>query len=256
MTDRPSQPVADLARRRQSCGFCALESLCLPASVTGSDLKRIDELVQQRLPMDRGKCLFHEGAPFHALFVVRTGSFKSYTVLPDGSAQVLGFHLPGEILGVDALDQERHQCTVEALERSSVCEVPFVRLHAVSAEVPGFQRQLYRVIGREFVREQQHTAMMGRKQAMERIAAFLKSLSDRRRALGLDHAVFTLSMSRHDIGNFLGLVVETVSRLFTKLATQGVIEVNNKELRILNFDALHALCGEVPDKHEAGCARA
>ncbi len=246
-----TQPVTPLLpeRRRESCARCALEPLCLPASVGAEDLGRIDALVEKRAPVERGKTLFHEGAPFRALYVVRAGSFKTYTVLPDGAAQILGFHLPGEIVGVDALDRDRHLCTAEALERASVCEVPFARLHAVAAQVPALQRQLYRIIGREFAQGQQHVAMMGRRQAMERLAAFLKSLADRRASLGLDPALFQLGMSRQDIGNYLGLVVETVSRLFTRLAHDGVIAVKNKEVHILDFHALCTRCGET-EQHE------
>jgi len=239
-----SSQVLDLTRLRRSCAACGLQQLCLPAAIAGDDLKRLDDIVQSRRPVDRGQTLFLPGTPFHALYVVRSGAFKTFVTNEQGETQILGFHLPGEILGLDAISAERHQCTAEALERTTVCEVPFARLSHIALQVPDLQRQLLRVISREVMRDHEHLVMLGRRQAQERLAIFLKSLSERYRRLKRDPALLTLPMSRYELANYLGLVVETVSRLFTRFQQMGVLEVRRKNVRILDFAKLEALAAE------------
>lgn len=240
----------DLETLRQSCADCALHDMCLPAAIDGEDLARLDRVVKRRRPLERGDVLFREGAELPSLFVVRSGTLKTSTTLPEGDVQILGFHLPGEIIGLDGLSGERHMATAEAIESATVCEVPFVRLSEVAASVPGLQLQLYRVMSREFVREQLHPVMMGRKQAMARLALFLHGFAERRRATGLDDTDLTLSMSRQELANYLGLVIETVSRLFSRLQAQGVLSVDRKRVRILDPAALDALArGEDDGAH-------
>lgn len=239
-----SHAVVDLARLRRTCSACGLHQLCLPAAIGGDDLHRLDEILQARRPLERGQAVFRTDHAFASLFVVRSGSFKTFTTNEQGDSQVLGFHLPGEILGFDAVSTDRHQCTAEALERSTVCEVPYMKLAQVAAQVPELQRQLMRVISREVQRDHEHLVMMGRRHAQERLAIFLKSLSDRYRRLQRDPSVLTLGMSRYELANYLGLVVETVSRLFTRLQQLGVLEVHRKTVRIVDFDKLDAMTGE------------
>ncbi|ANB18382.1 helix-turn-helix domain-containing protein [Dokdonella koreensis] len=243
--------IIDLRELRQSCAGCALNQLCLPASIGGEDLARLDDVVKRRQPLDRGETLFREGSDHPALFVVRSGSLKTSVTLPEGDTQILGFHLTGEIIGFDGLAGERHQCTAEALERSSVCEVPFDKLSQVAAQVPGLQHQLFRVMSREFVREQQHPVMMGRKQALSRLAIFLRSLSERRAGTGHDARELQLSMSRQEMANYLGLVIETVSRLFSRLQHLGIVEVDRRTVRILDLPALSALAEGGEEDHRA-----
>ncbi|GAB3035407.1 MULTISPECIES: fumarate/nitrate reduction transcriptional regulator Fnr [Oleiagrimonas] len=240
--------VIDFNALRKSCGSCALAQLCLPASIGADDLTRLDHLVQQRKPTDRGTTLFDTGSSHARLYVVRSGSFKTYVDLPDGDHQVLGFHLPGDLLGLDALPSERHRCSAEALERSTVCEVPFNDLSVVASKLPGLQQQLYRVMSDQFALEQEHMVMMGRRQAPARLAIFLHSLSERRKRLGLDPLELNLSMSRQDIANYLGLVIETVSRLMGRFQTAGVLEVERRIVRIRDMDALRAMAhgGDTP----------
>lgn len=238
MSETPDKRVVDIGSLRRSCAACALSQLCLPATIDGEDLRRLDEAVRQHRPIERGSALFREGEPFTDLFVVRAGSLKTYAAQEDGLEQVLGFHLPGDIIGLDAVAEGAHRCSAEALERANVCMVPFAALNDVARQVPGLQRQLYRVISREFVRDQEHLATMGRKQAHERLAIFLKSLSDRRRALSHEPFELELSMSRADIANYLGLVIETVSRLFGRFQDEGVLEVQRKSVHIRDYDAL------------------
>lgn len=238
-----SAQIIDLGVLRNSCAKCSLQQLCLPASIGSGDLDRLDSIVRNRRPMQRGERLFSVGTPLAALFVARDGAFKTTTLSEEGSAQIIGFHLPGELIGLDALGTERHRCEAEALELATVCEVPYNQLQHIAAQVPGLQRQLMRVIGRGTNQDHSHLAMMGRKHAVERVALFLHSISERYRLLGRPHDAFTLPMSREDIANYLGLVIETVSRSFSRLAEDGAIAVRGKQLRIISEQRLMDVTG-------------
>jgi CRP/FNR family transcriptional regulator len=233
----------DITQLRRSCRSCGLYELCLPAGIDESDLAQLDTAVRDKRVLARGDALFRQDDPFGSLYVVRSGSMKTMVEDVHGELQVLGFHLPGEIVGVDAMAHDRHLCSAEALERTSVCELPYSQLQRVLTEVPGLQRQLLRVVSREIASEQSHLVMMGRQQAQERLAIFLRSLSERFGRLSRDTVTLTLTMSRYDIASYLGLVVETVSRLFTKMETAGVLTVSRKHIVILRPDLLAELCG-------------
>lgn len=237
-------PSLDLGQLRRTCQACALHALCLPASISVDELHSLDAIVRTRRPLDRGQQLFASGARFQSLFVVRSGSFKTTLESTTGETQVLGFHLPGEIIGFDALSDDIHRCNAEALERASVCEVPYAQLDEFASQVPGLRRQLMRIASREVVKDHEHLMMMGRKQAQERLAIFLRSLSERYRNLHRAPELLELPMSRHELANYLGLVVETVSRLFTRFEELGVLEVNRKQIRIVDFAKLDELAGE------------
>ncbi|MFC5437089.1 cyclic nucleotide-binding domain-containing protein [Rhodanobacter umsongensis] len=238
----PAAIVLDLNQLRRSCGSCALHELCLPAGIGVADLQRLDATVKDKRMLDRGAMLYREGDKFDALYVVRSGSLKTFVQNEAGDVQILAFHLPGEIIGFDALASDRHVSQAEALERSSVCELPYAKLQQVASEVPALHRQLMRVISREVVEEHRHLVMMGRQQAQEQLATFLRSLADRYQRLQRDSTALNLPMSRYDIANYLGLVVETVSRLFSRMEEMGVLEVNRKSVRVLRPDLLAGLC--------------
>jgi CRP/FNR family transcriptional regulator len=241
---RVERPGLDLKLLQKSCANCGLSQLCLPASIGDEDLPRLDEIVQVKKTLEREQSLFDAGQKFRALYVVRSGTFKTFTVDGEGETQVLGFHLPGEIVGLDAIAAGRHQCSAEALEHSSACEVPFDKLEAIARELPGLQKQLLRVISLEVQQDQRHLVMIGRKVALERLAIFLHSLSQRLQRVRRDPYEFVLPMSRRDLANYLGLVIETVSRLFSRLAELGVITVERKTIRILDPKRLRELAGE------------
>ncbi|MFC5525450.1 helix-turn-helix domain-containing protein [Rhodanobacter ginsengisoli] len=234
----------DLDHLRRSCGSCALHELCLPAGIGTDDLELLDATVHDKRALDRGKTLFRQGESFHALYVVRSGSLKSFVESAGGDLQVLGFHLPGEIVGIDGLTSDHHMCSAEALERTSICELPYAQLQHVTGAVPALHRQLMRVVSREMVAEHEHMVMMGRQQAQERLAIFLQGLAVRYARLSRDPATLTLPMSRYDIANYLGLVMETVSRLFSRMEAAGILSVNRKAVRILRPDLLAELCGQ------------
>jgi CRP/FNR family transcriptional regulator len=248
---RSALPAIDLKSLPRSCAECGLLPLCLPASISREDLPRLDEVVQIKKAVEREQPLFVAGQPSSALYVVRSGSFKSYAVDGEGDTQVIGFHLPGEVIGLEAAANGSYRSNAEALERSVVCEVPFGGLEHVARELPGLHRQLMRVIGREVHQDQEHLVMIGRKVALERLAIFLHSLSLRLERVRRDPHCFVLPMSRRDLANYLGLVIETVSRLFSRLAELGVIEVERKTIRILDPGKLKQLAGEVCAGHHA-----
>ncbi len=233
--------VVDLARLRQSCAKCSLQALCLPAAIGVEDMNRLDRIVQNRRPMNTGDHLYHAGQHLSALYVAREGAFKTTVTDEQGVSQVIGFHLPGELIGLDALGSGAHGCDAQALTQANVCEVPLSQLEVVAAQVPGLQHQLLRVIGQSINRDHHHLEMLGLKSAHERMAVFLHGLAERYHALGRQSDLLVLPMSRQDIGSYLGLVIETVSRTLNKMQEDGLIHVHGRQIKILNMKSLASM---------------
>ena len=235
-------PIEDI---RRGCESCGLVELCLPAGIGHEDLLLLQASVRDRASLEPGESLFRQGDSYRALYVVRSGVLK--TVIHDaaGGSQIIGFHLPGEIVGVDAMAYDAHQCSAIALERSSICQLSTTEIENVVSRIPSLMRQIVRAVSREVVLEQGHLVVMGRQQAQERVAIFLRGLSDRHARLSLDPHVLVLSMSRYDIANYLGLVVETVSRALTRMEAAGVLKVDRRQITILDAGRLGEMCGEV-----------
>ncbi len=240
--------VIDLVRLRQSCAKCSLQTLCLPAAIGLDDMEQLDRVVRNRRPMAVGDHLYRSGQTLNALFVAREGAFKTTITDEQGQSQVIGFHLPGELIGLDALGSGTHACDAQALTQANVCEVPLSQLEAVAAQVPGLQHQLLRIIGQSINRDHSHLEMLGVKSASDRMALFLHGLSERYRMLGRPAELIVLPMSRQDIGSYLGLVIETVSRSFNKLQEDGVISVHGRQVKILDMKRLSAMAHITPDK--------
>lgn len=210
------------------------------------DVERLDSIVKRTRPLHRGDHLFRGGEHFRSLYVVKTGSVKTYAPSEEGGEQVLGFHLPGELIGLDAINQNTHACSARVLETSAICEVPFPRLEELAAAIPSLQHQLYRLLSKEIGHDTDMLLLLGRKNAEERLAAFLVSMSRRLSKRGLSATDFYLSMSRHDIGSYLGLAVETVSRLFTRFQDEGLLLVDRKHVQVLDRAALETMAGTPP----------
>ncbi|MFT3898380.1 MAG: helix-turn-helix domain-containing protein [Thermomonas sp.] len=237
-----SAPVPlDLARLRRSCAECSLHRLCLPAGVDREDLGRLDAVVQRRRPLRSGESLFHAGDPLGSVFVASDGAFKTVVVNEAGEEHVLGFHLPGELFGLDAIGSGRHRCDALALTDARVCELPFSSLAGIAMQLPSLQRQLLRVIGQSSDRDHDHVDALARRQAGERIMLFLHGLGERYRRIGRAADDFRLPMSRDDIARYLGLALETVSRGFGRLQDEGIIEVNGRRVRVLDPARLRAV---------------
>jgi CRP/FNR family transcriptional regulator len=234
-------PVIDLQRLRRGCAHCSLQQLCLPGGIGAEGLQQLDSIVRRRRPLARGEPLFRTGDPLAAVYVPRDGAFKTISLNDDGEERIVGFHLAGELMGLDALGADRHRCDAIALTTANVCEVPFDQLAQVAAQVPRLQQQLLRVIGQSVGRDQDHLDMLARRQASERIALFLHGLAERFRHIGQSESQFKLPMSREDIGRFLGLALETVSRGFTRLQDDQVIAVDGRCVEILDRAELDRL---------------
>ena len=209
--------------------------------LTPEDVERLDGIVKRNRRLHRAHSLFRNGERFRSLFVVKTGSVKTYAPSPEGGEQVLGFHLPGEIIGLDAIEKEAHACSARVLETSAICEVPFSMFEELSSSIPSLQHQMYRLLSKEISHDTEMLLLLGKKSAEERLAAFLLSMSKRLRKRGLSATDFYLSMSRHEIGNYLGLAVETVSRLFTRFQEEGLLKVDRKHIQLLDLVVLEAI---------------
>jgi CRP/FNR family transcriptional regulator len=230
---RRSDKVAEC---RTHCSVCNLREVCLPCGLPGSDRELLDGLVYTRRRVKRGESLYRVGSGFESLYAVRSGFFKSRVVLVDGRDQVTGFHMAGEVLGMDGIGSDSHTADLIALEDSEVCVIPYARL-----EEPALQRQLHKVMSRELVRDQGVMMLLGTMRAEERLAAFLLNLSQRFLARGYSPDEFHLRMTRDEIGSYLGLSLETVSRLFSRFHDEGLIVVQQKHVRILDIPALKAV---------------
>lgn len=247
-----SEKVISFEMLRVACRNCSLSSLCLPMGLAPDDVERLDDIVKRTRPLHRGDYIFRSGERFRSLYVVKTGSVKTYAPGEDGGEQVLGFHLPGEVIGLDAIDSEVHACAARAMETSAICEVPFSQLEELTTALPSLQHQMYRLLSKEIGHDTEMLLLLGKKNAEERLAAFLLNMSQRLHQRGLSATDFHLSMSRHEIGNYLGLAVETVSRLFTRFQEEGLLRVDRKHIEFLDTGALEAILGQsIPDNHRA-----
>ena len=237
-----SQPIPlDIAHLRKSCAHCSLQQLCLPAGIDADELRCLDEIVKLRRPTRRNERLYRIADPLVSLFIARDGAFKTVSISERGEEQIVGFHLPGELIGLDALGHDVHRCEAIALTNANVCEVPLSQLTSVAAQLPRLQQQLLRVIGQGMGRDQDHLNMLVKRQANERIALFLHGLSERYQLIGQSPFQFKLPMSREDIANYLGLALETVSRGFTRLQEDGVISVHGRLIGISDRAQLNRL---------------
>jgi CRP/FNR family transcriptional regulator len=225
------------------CKDCSLSSLCLPLSLNLEDIDALDDIVKRGRPLKKGEFLFRQGDAFGSVFAVRSGALKTFSLSDSGDEQITGFHLPSELVGLSGMDSEIYPVSAMALETTSVCEIPFERLDELSVQLPQLRRQLMRIMSREIRDDQQMMLLLSKKTADERIATFLVNLSARFRARGFSANQFRLAMSRNEIGNYLGLAVETVSRVFTRFQQSKLLEAEGKEVQILDPIELCALAG-------------
>ena len=233
--------LIDVNNLRVACSSCSLRELCLPAGLDSGEMERMDRLVTHRRRLRRGTGLYHAGEPLAGLFAIRSGFMKSCVLHDDGREQVAGFHMAGDLLGLDAIGSGNHTCDTVALEDTEVCEIPFTSLEQLSREMPSLQHQLHRIMSREIVRDHGVMLLLGSMSAGERLAAFLLNLSQRFAARGYSPSEFRLRMTREEMGSYLGLKLETVSRTLSSFQERGLIEVRQKQVRIVDFSGLKAL---------------
>jgi len=213
----------------------------MPMGLTSAELDRIEDVVASRRKIKRGTMLFRNGDKSTSLYAIRTGFFKTCVASEDGRDQVTGFQMAGEVVGLDGIVNDNHTCDAVALEDAEVCVMPFDRIEELSREVNALQRHVHKIMSREIVRENGVMLLLGSMRAEERLAAFLLNLVQRLHARGFSQSEVVLRMTREEIGSYLGLKLETVSRTFSKFVDDGMIEVKQRHVRILNTDALHEI---------------
>lgn len=226
------------------CQTCSLSSLCLPLALDMEDIDQFDAIIRRRAPLKKGEYLFHQGDAFNNVYTVRSGSLKQVTSEGRGQDQLTNFYLPSELVGLDAIDEPRYPGSVIALETTTVCEIPFDRLDQLSEKLPELRGQIYRSMSKELRNDRRMTRLLSGKTADQRLATFLVTLSDRFRRRGYSPFSFRLSMPRADIGNYLGLAVETVSRIVSRFQSQEVVAVSGREVQILDMARLQRLAEE------------
>ena len=223
------------------CSTCSLRELCLPVGLRPDEFEQLDTVIKQSHRLKKGEFLFRSGESFHSLYAIRTGFFKTTVASQDGRDQVTGFFMSGELIGMDGICTHSHSCDAVALEDSEVCELPFGHMEALSKEIPSIQTHFFRLMSREIVRDQGVMLLLCNMRAEERIAAFLLNLSQRLHHRGFAANDFILRMSREEIGSYLGLKLETVSRTLSRFHQEGLIVVEHKHIRLLKPELLNQM---------------
>lgn len=227
-----------------NCTNCRLSGICLPLALEQDEIVQLDEIVQRGRPLQKRQHIYREGDTFTSVFAVRSGSFKGYSVTDTGEEHVTGFYFPGEIMGMDGIGQNRYASSAQALETSAICEIPFSRVQELSGRLPNMQGHFFRLLSQEIVEDQRHMTLLSKNTAEQRVASLLISISARNARRNLSPNRFRLPMSRGDIGNFLGLTIETVSRVFSRFAKQDLIEIDNKDVAIRDVPAMQHIAAQ------------
>jgi len=234
----------DVNHLKVSCKECNLRELCFPHGMNDAELSNMEAIVDQPKPLHKNDFLYRDGDSSRAIYAVRSGCVKTMTESANGDEQIVGFHLPGELLGLDGFAEGVHTCNALALETSSVCELPLNQLENLCHSLPGLQRQMRRIMGKEVNNDHKLLLLLGKMTAEERLASFLLSLSARMEERHWKDNEFNLSMPRQDIANYLGMAVETVSRLFATFQNEKIIDVDRRHITILDMQRLKAIVGE------------
>jgi CRP/FNR family transcriptional regulator len=236
-----ANPVIRLEPFKVACSSCNLRELCLPVGISNDQLERLDDIVATRRSVPRGEALFRAGDDFASLYAVRTGFFKTCVSSEDGRDQVTGFQMAGELIGLDGIGTDRHTCDAVALEDSQVCVIPYHQLEDLSRELSDLQSHFHKIMSREIVRDHGVMLLLGSMRAEERLAAFLLNLTQRLRTRGFSASSLILRMTREEIGSYLGLKLETVSRAFSRFQEGGVLSVKQRHIEVLDPDALQKM---------------
>lgn len=243
--------TADVLRARPcphnpavSCSNCRLSDLCLPIALNKSEIQQLDNIIERNRPLSKGEHLYRQRDEFRSVYAVLSGSFKSYTLTSDGKSRVTGFYMPGEILGMDGIGARIHGVSTMALEHASICEIPFSQLERLSHQLPNLQSRFFAIMGNEIVKDQHIHTLLSSYTAEQRLASFLLSLSTRYARCQRSPDRFLLQMTRGDIGEYLGLTLETVSRGFSSLQKKAIISVKSREIAIEDMAGLKAILGD------------
>ena len=224
-----------------ACSNCNLRELCLPFGLNAQEIDKLETVISTRKRIKRGSALFSAGEKFTSLYAVRSGFFKTCITTADGRDQVTGFQMTGEIIGLDGIVSDRHSCDAIALEDAEVCVMPFDQVEELSREFTTLQHHIHKIMSREIVRDHSVMLLLGSMRAEERLAAFLLNLVQRLHARGFSQSELVLRMTREEIGSYLGMKLETVSRTFSKFVEEGIIEVKQRYVHIKNTEALRQI---------------
>jgi CRP/FNR family transcriptional regulator len=224
-----------------ACSSCNLRELCLPMGLNADEMVKLDRVISTRKRIKRGQALFNVGDKFTSLYAVRSGFFKTCVTTADGRDQVTGFQMTGEIIGMDGIVSDHHSCDAVALEDAEVCIMPFDQVEELSREFTTLQHHVHKILSREIVRDHSVMLLLGSMRAEERLAAFLLNLVQRLHARGFSQSEFVLRMTREEIGSYLGMKLETVSRTFSKFVEDGIIDVKQRYVHIKNVDGLRQI---------------
>ncbi|MFA5240904.1 MAG: fumarate/nitrate reduction transcriptional regulator Fnr [Sulfuricella sp.] len=236
--------IVDVRYPKPACSACDLRELwCLPSGLKGPQSQQLDNIINRRKRVKRGEHLYRSGDPFRSLYALRTGFFKTVLSSENGQDLVTGFHMNGDLLGLDAICDDSHCCNAIALEDSEICEIPYPALENLCREIPALQHHFHKIMSREIARDHDLMALLSSMNADERIAAFLINLSQRFETRGYSPVQFQLRMTRGEIGSYLGLKLETVSRTLSKLQEEGTIGVKNKHLTLNDLPRLKQIVG-------------
>ncbi|SEQ15799.1 CRP/FNR family transcriptional regulator, anaerobic regulatory protein [Pseudomonas sp. NFACC02] len=233
--------IAPKMQLKTVCSNCSVRELCLSVGMSVSDATRLSDIIPQRIKVKKGAALYHAGDPLRSLYAVRFGFFKTTIISEDGREQLTGFQMAGEMLGIDAISDDRHVCDAIALEDSEVCPIQFSELEKLSRELPSLQHNLNRILSQEIVRDHEMLLLMGNLNAEERMAAFLLNLSNRMKHRGYSPTAFVLRMTREDIGSYLGLRLETICRAIAYLRDNAIVRVSGRAVEILDLERLKQL---------------
>ncbi|HKJ09027.1 MAG TPA: fumarate/nitrate reduction transcriptional regulator Fnr [Gammaproteobacteria bacterium] len=232
------RPELRLINVKPACENCHVRRLCLPVSLESADLAELNQLVERRGPIKRGESIYQAGDTFTSVYAIQGGAVKTYGLTSDGQEQITGFHLSGELVGLDAINTGLHPCHAVALENTWVCEIPYDRLQQLNEQIPSLQREFVRIMSRELVADQASLMMVGKLSAEQRVMRLLHNVFQRMRQRMGNVDEIRLPMTREDIANYVGLTTETVSRVLAHLREQGILEINNRQVRFLDMQAV------------------
>ncbi len=225
------------------CHDCSMAELCIPFSLNHQELDLLDNIIERKKPIHKGEQIIKAGEPLRSLYALRSGTLKSYTITEQGDEQITGFHLAGDVIGFDSIYSGIHQSFSQALETAMVCEIPYSTLDSLSGTLPKLRQQVMRLMSNEIQNDQEMILLLSKKNAEERLATFLSQLARRFSERGFSQKAYRLVMTRGDIGNYLGLTVETISRLLGRFQKANMIQVQGKDVNIIDFNALSQLAG-------------
>ncbi len=226
------------------CQDCSINQLCIPYSLNETELERLDQIIERKKPIQKGQEIFKAGQEMKCLYAIRSGTLKSYTITEQGDEQITAFHLAGDLVGFDGISSGIHPSFAQALETAMICEIPYDTLDTLSTTMPKLRQQILRMMSTEIISDQNMILLLSKKNAEERLASFIHNLSMRFASRGFSPREFRLAMTRGDIGNYLGLTVETISRLLGRFQKSQMIAVKGKYISILDEAMLAEMAGE------------